>query len=1518
MLTDKLINILVSKTDAAISFDKIHIHPFNTVLLKNVLVLDDCPDMPRDSQARENYVPSDTLMQAEYVIAKLPIKQFLTRKPGESIHIAEATLKNGFFNLVLEDNMTNVERIFNIPQKNPNEPRDTVSDVFDISKITVKDFGFSMKTPNPKDKGKHTDRHGNPIIIDKSQSIDWNDLDLDDVNAKISNMRFSKGIMYGIVHEMSFREKSGYICYNLAGDTRVGNGLTLIKNLNIRDPWSDVHLKEYTMRYTDITAFKDFLNRVYIGGTFKPSHLSFKTIGYFAPSIKYVDFDIDIDQGTVNGPVEDLYIKDLRFNSPSDKFYADLSVRLTNVTDIDKMKLGINIQRISSTTGGIGSFIKHWAPESQIDLNQYAKDKVFNISGIGDGLLQDLNLNLDIKSQIGNAIADINLKNIANSDKPLGIAGNLNTDNLNLGQILSIDQIGECTIDTRLKASLMKGEAPEVSIDTLKIDRLRFNGYDYHGITAKGKLSDNIFDGGIVCNEPNLSFLLAGAFAISSKTSNSVYKFMGNIGHIDLQALNLDKRGTSKASCSIAANFNWIKKQDIIGSLNINGLVLENNEGRHNIGDINISSHSSNDRSRMVFKSRFAEGLFTGTGSFISFINDLSDMAVKEELPALYENARPKWSGNNYKLSFKFNNTLALMGFILPGAYIADGTGLTMSIDKSGILSAQLKSQRIAYNNGSSETYLKNLDCIFNNENEIIQTTLASSELKAAGISLQNTLLRLAADDNNFSVDYEFTNPDKAYFGNAKLNASGLVSRDKNGKIACHIDILPSEMMINSGRWNMSPSAIDINSDNISIKNFNLGSGTQALTANGNIAFHASDTLHLSLNNINIDLVDKLMEKPLGLGGRLSGNANVISRPKNAGINLDAFCADTEMGGKLIGDLKLNCQWNPKFNIFDIKAKTYLAGTTPLNAIARYTPAINELEATAILQNMEIGIISPLMNGIFDDFEGKISGKITANGPLNQLKLDSEDLYLSKGLMTINYTKVPYRLNGPLSINEYGLMFHDIDVTDGKNGKGTIKGSLYYDHFNDMGLNLSATLQNIHCLNLTETDNEFIYGDLNASGDLSLNGPLNSLLLDVNATTSGNGNLHIPINSSATAGSTNLLKFKQPITDTIIDPYEMMMSRLKKKRLLNNDFAVKIKANATPQVTAFIEIDKASGNVLTGNGEGTLDLDIRKDLFDIKGDYVISNGNYKFVALGLASRDFSIKEGSSIKFNGNIMESMLNIDATYRTKTSLSTLISDTSSVNTRKIVDCGINITDKLSNPRLKFSIDVPDIDPTIQAKVKNALSTDDKIQKQFLSLIISNSFLPDEQSGIVNNSAVLYSNVTEIMSNQLNNILQKLNIPVDLGLDYQPNEKGKDIFDVAVSTQLFNNRVVVNGNLGNRQYSNSSAGEGNADVAGDLDIEIKLDRSGALRLNLFSHSADQYTNYLDNSQRNGVGLTYQKEFNKFGQFLKDMFKSRKRKEREELENINKEIPMKTIKIEKEDKKVRNKKNKKKDKTTE
>ena len=291
--------------------------------------------------------------------------------------------------------------------------------------------------------------------------------------------------------------------------------------------------------------------------------------------------------------------------------------------------------------------------------------------------------------------------------------------------------------------------------------------------------------------------------------------------------------------------------------------------------------------------------------------------------------------------------------------------------------------------------------------------------------------------------------------------------------------------------------------------------------------------------------------------------------------------------------------------------------------------------------------------------------------------------------------------------------------------------------------------------------------------------------------------------------------------------------------------------------------------MLSANGSGNINIKVipSEGKLDFTGNYNINSGIYHFAALGIAKRDFTIQDGSNVKFGGNIMDSDLNIRALYTTKTTLSTLLSDTTSNNTRRLVECGINISEKIRSPKIDFTIDIPNIDPTTRARVESALNTEDKLQKQFLSLLISGGFIPDEPSGIVNNSGMIGATMADMMASQLSNVLQRLDIPIDLGLAYQQSTSGADIFEVAVSTQLFNNRISINGTFGNRQTS-ATARE---DVVGDIDLEFKLTRNGDIRATAFHHSADQYTNYLDNLKRSGLGLSFQTEFDT----LKELFRS-------------------------------------------
>ena len=1456
-IADKVTKTLSEQLDGNISFERIHFKPFTTFILKNVVITDKNPFQdPDDSTA----VQIDTFFRARYIIANMTL---MSLTEHEGIHIDKVKVTDGAMTLVLEDNpkeegdqYDNLSRIFRITKpevkKTPSE-----EELFHINRVNIENFNFRMKNYS----SKKTPYYG---------GINWNDLDIFNINLNAKELQFKGGVMSGEVKSLSFAEKSGYKCNDITGRTKVGNGRTIIEDLHLIDPWSDVNLALYMMSYDSVLDFNDYIGLVKMDAILKQSRIDFRTITYFAPQLEGNRLVVNASSGIFSGTVDDFQVIDMKVSTCGGGFAGTITGRLTGIPEIETTTIDARVRNFAVTSKGLGSFITEWMPEGELNLSKFAKGTKFYVTAHAHGLLNNMNVKTEISSSIGSLSGQIRLDEIITQNKQIGISGKLSTDNLDLGKIIDNEIIGATTLGVMVDAKLPEEDIPmSIAIDSLEINRLHVHGYDYSQISGHGELSKDGFDGRIACNDPNLNFMFHGRLGLSPRTRNTLYQFYAIIGHANLNAMNIDKRGRSEISLMTKADFKRTRNGDIYGDINIDNIILENDEGTYDIGAVTLTSANRNDTYRMWLKSKFANGTYTGTAPVTSFVQDLNNITLKRELPALFENPSYEWSGNRYNMDFRFESMQDLLSFVMPGLYIADNTTLNLKINDRGRLNGDLTSQRIAF----QTQYIKDMTLLFNNNEDRFNGELKSNEISIATIGLCDNNIRLLADNNHIGLGYTFDNrSDLENRGEFFLH--GDLNRE-NHEIELDVNILPSLLYHNSNLWQIMPSRLSIDKESIDVSSIEICHDEQNINIQGRMSQNDRDTLSLNLNRFDISILNPLLGNKFGIKGTASGSVQLTSPIKSKGILIDMISDSTFLANKPLGTLAIGSNWDEDFERFDISIKNDMDGANNIDVFGKLTPRTKSLEATTQLNRLHVGYAQPFLDEVFSNMDGYISGAINIDGPLNNLNISSNGTKLEDGMLQIAYTNVPYYADGNFHIDDTGVYFDDIQIKDRYTGTGSVNGSINWDHFRDIRFDTRIKVNEIEGIALSEKQSEDFYGNIFGTGNISIHGPANSIVMNVDAVTSKQGDLHIPIASNATSGSSNLLKFKEIEKAVFIDPYEVMLKNMKQKNTAASNFLINLHVNASPDVTAYVEIDKASGHVLSGRGNGTLDLVAGEDIFTINGDYTLTGGNYKFVALGFVNRDFQIQEGSSVTFNGDLMESSLDINALYKTKVSLSTLISDTTSVANRRTVECGIRITDKIANPRLSFSIEIPELDPTIKSRVESALSTEDKVQKQFLSLLLSNSFLPDEQSGIFNNSTMLYSNVSEVMSNQLNNILQKLDIPVDLGLNYQPNEKGNDVFDVAVSTQMFNNRVSVNGSVGNKQYSSG----GQTDVVGDLDIEIKLDRSGSFRLNLFSHSADSYTNYLDNSQRNGVGLTYQTEFNSFKQFFKNIFSSRKKR---------------------------------------
>ncbi len=1461
----KVVEFLDDRIDADIRFEKIHFRPFRTLVIKNIEIFDKNP--VRDA-ADSNSVLIDTFFRADYITAEFTLDGLIRQK---GIHLDDVTVTNARMNLVLEDkedmgdgdtSTDNLSRIFRIKSSGTTEYSD--KEIFRIKDIVIDNMDFTMKN------------YG----IDKIPylgGINWNDLDIRDIKLFASDLRYKGGIMAGNAEHLSFREKSGYRMAKMSGIAIVGRGRTIIDDLRVIDPWSNLHLPLYMMRYENIDAFKDFISNVRIEAKIEKSRLDFKTLSYFAPQLEGNDLKLGIS-GKVYGNVDAFEMTGVSVASETGGFSGTVNGRMIGIPDIEETYLEANVSDLSFTSGGLVDFLNAWTKEGKkLDFGKYAKGQNFMADVEVRGLLNSLDINAGINSAIGSLKADMKIDNVIDEKNPINIKGHASTRNLDVGKIIYTDMVGPVTLQTTLEAHL--SENPTVSIDTISISRLNLNKYNYTGIMGTGALSGNKVGFGLVAHDPNINFMLSGAFALSSKTQNAIYKIYANVMDVNLNAINIDKRGKSKVRFVTNATFNDTKDGNLLGEINIADLIFESKDGVNRIGDINLTSHSSDNQYKIKLNSRFADGSYKGSAPITTFFRDIQGITLKREIPAIYPDPEYTWEGNEYSLVFNTHSSMNdLMDFILPGVYINSDSKINISVDSSGKLKTSLKSQRLAL----GKNYIKDVVLLANNRNNRFSGNISVKELQISKFKLANNSLKITASDNNIGASYSFEK-DSVNRGDLRISA-GLARNEDLMDIS--LDILPSAMIISSKEWKMLPSSLNFRGRDMSIESLEVISGDEKIYAYGSTSNAQKDTLTIGLGNFDISILNPLLEPLLGsdfgIKGAATGNVEITSPMKSRGVLVDMLIDSTFIANRELGALSVGSAWNEDFERFDIMLHNEKKGKRNMDVVAKYTPKSRMFDGRISLDSLSLKHAEPFMTDVFSEMDGYMSGEIFAEGPVNLLEIRSRNTRLENALLKVAYTNVPYYADGNFRLDNEGIYFDDIKLRDRYDGTGSVNGSINWIRFRDMTFDTHLNVSSMEAVNLTQAMSESFYGRLFATGNVSITGPMNSLVLSADAVTAKTGQIHIPMSGSVTSGgSTNLLRFKKLEKPIYIDPYDARMARREEEENSNSDFFVKLKVAASPNVEAFVEIDPASGNVLSGRGNGLIELEIGEDVFNINGDYTLTSGKYNFSALGLVNREFDIQDGSSINFNGDIMASMLNIDAMYVTKASLATLLADDKSVANRRTVECIIKITDRLSNPRLEFNIEIPDLNSMIQSRVESALSTEDKMQKQFLSLLLSNSFLPDEQSGIVNNTSMLYSNVTEAMANQLTNILHKLDIPLDLGLKYQPTEQGTDLFDVAVSTQLFNNRVIVNGNIGNKEYT---AGNNQSDVVGDLDIEIKLNKPGTFRLNIFSHSADMYSNYLDNTQRNGVGLTYQTEFNSVRQFFRNMFSKRSKREETKL----------------------------------
>ncbi|RYE28444.1 MAG: hypothetical protein EOP42_16835 [Sphingobacteriaceae bacterium] len=294
--------------------------------------------------------------------------------------------------------------------------------------------------------------------------------------------------------------------------------------------------------------------------------------------------------------------------------------------------------------------------------------------------------------------------------------------------------------------------------------------------------------------------------------------------------------------------------------------------------------------------------------------------------------------------------------------------------------------------------------------------------------------------------------------------------------------------------------------------------------------------------------------------------------------------------------------------------------------------------------------------------------------------------------------------------------------------------------------------------------------------------------------------------------------------------------------------------------------------------------------FEMRGDYLISNGKFEFTAQNFISKNFQVNQGGTIRWTGDPSNAEINLKAIYQVRADINDLyqaagLTSAQGSSQQKLVEAELLLTKSLTQPDIDFNFNFPN-DPAIKDELAAYLNDATNRNQQALSLIVRRKFATGTGQNLTKEvGSTAQDAISEFAFNKLNNFISQSNIKnFDLNI--------RSFNDASASFRLFNNRLILNGSLYNNQVGNDLFNQ-NANVFSsnfnnftkDFEAQYLISKDGKLTAKYAYRALNSTTLNTINDQLglqyvNGLGLVYQQDFDSFSEFLKNIF-SRKRNRR-------------------------------------
>lgn len=505
-------------------------------------------------------------------------------------------------------------------------------------------------------------------------------------------------------------------------------------------------------------------------------------------------------------------------------------------------------------------------------------------------------------------------------------------------------------------------------------------------------------------------------------------------------------------------------------------------------------------------------------------------------------------------------------------------------------------------------------------------------------------------------------------------------------------------------------------------------------------------------------------------------------------------------------------------------------------------------------------------------------------GTFKEIDLEG-DIYADNVGLKIDFTNTMYHASDSVHLRPGRIELDNIAIRDPEGNTARLTGTVGHTFFKAPTFKFDITdAHNFLSYNVTSKQNPDWYGTIYGNGGASVTGWPGVVNINVDMSTAPRSTFTFVLSDRLDAEDYSFLTFRDVTPDSLKtnakggDDTPLIVKTLKEAIASNvadepSQYNMDIAVNVTPDARITLVMDPAGGDEIKAVGAGNLHMAYHSANNDLNmwGKYTVQSGSYRFTLQDIIIKDFTIKEGSEIQFDGDPYGVKTKLSAYYATNANLSDLdesfLQDKEVARTNVPVHALMQVSGDIRQPVISFDLEFPTLTQDTYRKVRSIVSTEDMMNRQIIYLLALNRFYTPDYMASTTKGNELFSVASSTISSQLGNMLGKLsenwsiapNLRSDRG-DFSDVE-----VDLALSSRLLNNRLIFNGNFGYRDKSLNSN-----QFIGDFDIEYLLNKRGTWRLKAYNRYNDRNFYVRSAQTTQGVGIMFRRDFDKLFNFLR------------------------------------------------